>query len=358
MTFPHAGSANETIETPGAAFLNKWMSFKTSSQLSAIVINRLIEDAGGVPMATVNRKSATLGFTVPSEQAPSLVPIFALDCTFEKWDFKDALFGASAEIAKMTKDPAVVLTECLCSAAYGAQSLGGRTLYFSKVSVGNVAEFRKKTYVLNGAVLAATGVKDHSSFVAEVDASIGGIASDPISSEALFYLGGESRVNDPFAPMSRVAIAFPAPKSSVVAAVVKQFFNVVGRDDKVTASVSNDLLVVQTMNPVAGGLVDILVDVLKKGLTEKEFGRAKNLAKGEALFNLDAGSFSLATAATASVLETGTFVPGSVGKAYDAVTISQVKDAIALMLKSNPSVAAVGNISRVPYHATIASSFK
>jgi len=67
----------------------------------------------------------------------------------------------------------------------------------------------------------------------------------------------------------------------------------------------------------------------------------------------------LAEAMTASVLETGNFSgPADVAKAYDAVSDSQVKNALSSMLKSSPSLAAVGDIVSVPYLATVASRLK
>jgi hypothetical protein len=39
------------------------------------------------------------------------------------------------------------------------------------------------------------------------------------------------------------------------------------------------------------------------------------------------------------------------------VSDAEVKDAISAMLKSNPSLAAVGDIAAVPYHAEIIGRF-
>jgi hypothetical protein len=61
---------------------------------------------------------------------------------------------------------------------------------------------------------------------------------------------------------------------------------------------------------------------------------------------------------TASVMETGSFTDATtVAKSYDSISDSDVTNAVALMLKSNPSLAAVGDISMVPYQGTFASRF-
>ena len=75
------------------------------------------------------------------------------------------------------------------------------------------------------------------------------------------------------------------------------------------------------------------------------------LAKAEACFGLENGSQDLAAAMTKSILETGTF--GGISAAYDAVSENDVSAAFSVMQKSNPSLAAVGDLSYVPYHASI-----
>jgi hypothetical protein len=79
--------------------------------------------------------------------------------------------------------------------------------------------------------------------------------------------------------------------------------------------------------------------------------RAKALARAEACLGLENGSQALAAAMTKGVLETGRF--GGLSAAYDAVSDKDVLDVFAAMQKSNPSLAAVGDLSYVPYHASI-----
>ena len=86
--------------------------------------------------------------------------------------------------------------------------------------------------------------------------------------------------------------------------------------------------------------------------------RAKVLAKAEAMFGMDSGSKGLAAGMTASVMESGSFTnAGDVAAAYDAISEKDVASAMATILKSNPSVAAVGDIGVVPYQGTFASRF-
>jgi hypothetical protein len=79
------------------------------------------------------------------------------------------------------------------------------------------------------------------------------------------------------------------------------------------------------------------------------------MAKAEALFALDGGSKTLSDFMTLTVQESGSFTsPAAVSQYYDSVTEAQVMSAMATMLKSNPTMAAVGDISAVPYQAYVA----
>lgn len=360
LTYPKAGSANEMINEQGAAFLNKQMNFKSGSGISTLLINRTIEDEGGTPFTFVNRRSATVGYTVAPEKALGLIPLLATDCTFEKWDVRDAKQHAVKESAVSNESAQIVLTENLHAAAYGPQSPAGRPLYGAACSTDTIKAFRARAYGLNGAVLAVTGVKNHSAFCTEAENLLSGAAAGSADAPAVItYLGGESRVSVPSSGYAHVAMAFEGPSSSIVADVVVQFWNLAGLGSGVAAFSSPGLVGVYAGSASPSTLIDAMAGTVKTAVSPTVLKRAKNLAKAEALFALDGGSKSLAGVMTASVLGSFSFTsPADVAKAYDAVTDKQVADALTAMLKCNPSLAAVGNISSVPYQATVAALLK
>jgi predicted Zn-dependent peptidase len=346
------------VDEQGAAFANKCMSFKSGSGISTLLITRTIEDAGGFPFASADRTSACLGYTVTPENASRLVPLLAVDCSFEKWDVRDAKATAEYEAEVASESAQVVLTENLYAAAYGAQSVAGRPFYVPGASTDAVVSFRDRAYGLNGAVLAATGIDDHSTFCMEVSElladSPAGSAEGPAP---LTYTGGESRLAAA-AGYAHVALAFKGPESSAVSNVVKHLLTIAGAEAGVSGFTAAGIVGVYAGSPAAGGIVDSMCAALTGAVSADAVKRAKGLAKAEALFALDGGSASLADAMTASILESGAFSgPAEVAKAYDAVTDAQVKDALAGMLKSTPSLAAVGDISAVPYLSSVASRF-
>lgn len=358
LTYPKAGSASEAIDEQGAALFNKCLAFKSGSGISSLLINRTIEDAGGMPLVELDRTKATLMYTVTPENAARLVPLLAIDCSFEKWDVRDTKANTLVEAEAAASSAQIVLTENLYAAAYGPQSPAGRPLYSTGVSTDAVKSFRAKAYGIKGAVLAATGVKDHASFCTEVaellsDSPAGSAAAAP----AMTYLGGESRVAAPASGLAHVALAFKSPESSAVTAIVKQLLSIAGAEAGVSGFTAAGMVGVYAGGEAAG-LVDSMCSALTASVSADAIKRAKNLAKAEALFAIDGGSKALVSAMTAAVLESGSFTgPADVAKAFDAVTQAQVKEALTTMLKSNPALAAVGDIAAVPYHATVASRF-
>lgn len=359
LSFPKAGSANEMLDEQGAALINKNLAFKSGSGMSTLLINRTIENNGGVPMVSADRYKATLGYSIVPEKAVGLIPMLAIDCSMEKWDIRDAKATSAIEVEEANASAQMVLTESLFAAAYGPQTPGGRPFYYADQSFDVIKGFRERTYGLNGAILTATGVKDHAAFCnAAADLLSDAPAGSADTSTSMSYLGGETRIAAPSAGYAHVALAFEGPSSSVLAGVVKQLFTLSGLEVGVSGFSTPGLVGVYAGSADASSLVDSMTSVVTATTAPELVKRAKTLAKAEALSALDGGSQALAEFMAASVMDTGNFSgPADVAKAYDAVTDAQVQDVVSKMLKSNPSLAAVGDIGSVPYQASVASRF-
>jgi len=361
MTYPKAGSADEMLNEQGAALVNKCLAFNSGSGISTMMILRNIEDDGGVPFSTAGNFGATLGFTCPPENAARLAPLLATDCSFEKWDVRDAKKLAATEVEVASSGAQVVLTENIFAAAYGPQSPAGRPFYYSapgSVSTDDIKGFRNRAYGMNGAVLAATGVSDHAAFGKQLEeglsASPSGSSSGPA---ATAYIGGESRVSAVGASYAHVALAFDGSAvSAPLLNVIKHVFQISGSAVGASAFSTAGLV-----GLYGGGDGSAILDGLVNAVTEASpelVKRAKVLAKAEALFALDAGSKSLTEAMTASVVATGTFTGAAgVAAAYDAISEKEVEAAVVAMYKKTPTLAAVGDIASVPYLGSILSRF-
>jgi len=315
-----------------------------------------LENAGATPFSFAGRKGAGLGFTVASGEGERLVPLLAAKCGFEKWDVKEACNTAATTVDGAMGNAQTVITESIYAAAYGAQSPLGRPFHTTTTSIAAIKSFRERTYVSSGAVLAATGIADHDTFVKAVEASF---ADVPVGSAdeggaAPIYMGGEQRVYAPGAGSAHVAIGFEANHSLAVLSVLKHCIGLSASAGVETFAAPG---LVGVYGVGSGEIADTLCTALTTSVSSTTIAKAKVLAKAEAFMALENGSRNLADAMTTSVLETSSFSAEGLGSTYDAVTDGDINSALSGMFKSNPSVAAIGDISAVPYHATIAGRF-
>jgi hypothetical protein len=373
MTYPKAGSSNELLSEHGAALLNKHLCFKSASGMSSLLINRSIEDEGGIPFVNTNRFNTTLGYSVIPEKALGLLPLLATQCTFEKWDVRDAKVSMMNEIHDKTSYAPSVLLESVFAAAYGSQTMLGRPYYTEDsvhVSLEDVVAFRARGYGLHGAILSATGVSNHDAFCTEAETLFSNVPTydqDNVSSASAVvsnsvYMGGESRVPTARSGYAHVAIVFPilSTVSSPIKSTLKHLLTLLGSSAGcVGFAPSNELVGLYGGSTSAIDLVDTMISTLKSPITTEIIHRAKTLAKADALFALENGSQSVAIVMTSSIVDSCTFAgPASIAASYDAITDNEIKTILSSTLKSIPSVAAVGDVALVPYHAAIVNMLK
>ncbi len=364
LTYPSAGSSNESSSESGAALANKFLSFKSGSGLSSAVILRNLENAGAKPFSSVDKSKATVGFTAAKDQAIRLIPLIATNCDFAKWDVKDAQQAAASASKDASSNLMTVLSDAIYSAAYGAQTPLGKSLYNSNATTVALQSFRQKNYGLNGAVLAATGIDDHQAFVQAVEhllseSHVGD--GQPSTLNNSTFLAGETRISAPSLAMAHVALVFQAPKNvSPVLDIAQQCIQLSSSTSVQSFSSSkhgNIGLVTSSTDGAAA--IDTLCSIMTNIPSAEIINRAKNLAKANALLTIDSAndSQSLASIMTHSVLESGSFSYSSVAAAYDAVTVDQVRALFTSVGSTVPALAAIGDLTNVPYHGSVASKF-
>eukprot|EP00554_Chaetoceros_debilis_P003699 CAMPEP_0194083334 /NCGR_PEP_ID=MMETSP0149-20130528/8985_1 /TAXON_ID=122233 /ORGANISM="Chaetoceros debilis, Strain MM31A-1" /LENGTH=435 /DNA_ID=CAMNT_0038765719 /DNA_START=38 /DNA_END=1345 /DNA_ORIENTATION=+ len=359
LTFPNGGSASESASESGAAIANQFMSFKSGSGLSSAVILRNLEDDGAKPFASASRTGATVGFTASKDKALRLIPLLATSSTYEKWDVRDAQATAKVLCNEAESTAQTVLSESIYDAAFGAQSGMGKSFYSTSASGSSIRSFRERAYVLNGAVVAATGIEDHESFVKAVEEGFSeSNVGEAIVSTPSVFLGRESRVHAPSAGYTHVALAFEGPKSSALANVIQQCINV-GSEGALSGFVAPGVVGAYSGSAPAdaSSAVDALVASITASPSAAIVNRAKGLAKAQAMFALEGASSSLADVMTDSVLENSTFSAAEISAAYDSITAQDVAAAFDAMAKSSPAMASVGDLSSTPYQGSISAKF-
>jgi hypothetical protein len=70
---------------------------------------RILEDNGAQFFSSVGRKSATVGYTATPDNAPKLISLLATNCTYEKWDLRDAKKAASVIVEDAVSNAQVCL---------------------------------------------------------------------------------------------------------------------------------------------------------------------------------------------------------------------------------------------------------
>ena len=236
----------------------------------------------------------------------------------------------------------------------------GRSYYTAGASRSSIVSVRDQTYTLHGAVLAATGVPDHEAFVRMVEEEFPLSTSVPEAVSAAVnsaYMGGEARLSAPSTGHTHVALAFEGPKSAPVMNVLKHCLTMSGEASAFAAPGIMGVYGGSAPGDASATLDSLTKAVVGAAPSDAIVAKAKAVAKAEALRALDAGSKSLADAMTASILDSCGYSAKALAESYDGVSTADVNKAYSAMLKSKLSLAAVGDISNVPYHATIASRF-
>ena len=62
---------------------------------------------GASVFSSAGRRGATVGYTAAKENAAFVAPLLVTDCSFEKWDVKEAQELAGVEAADATSNPQV-----------------------------------------------------------------------------------------------------------------------------------------------------------------------------------------------------------------------------------------------------------
>lgn len=360
LTLPNAGSSSEAGPSEsGAALVNKHLGFKSGSGLSSAVILRNLENDGATTFVSAGRDGAVIGYTAAKDKAERLIPLLATTCSYESWDLQDAKKSASVEITDATACAQTTLTESIYAAAYGSLSSTGKSLYSAGASIAGIKAFRERAYILNGSVLAATGISDHDAFVSAVETGFSESAvGTPTETTTSPFIGGESRIHAPSSAYTHLAFAFEGPSSTAVSNVMKHCISLAS-EGAISGFATPGMFglygtgAAAEAGTICSSMTDLMTDSLSTVASLEIVERAKVLAKAETIFSMEGGSKSLAESMASAVLKSEAVGVSEVGAAYDAVSAADVSAAFTAMTKGPSAMASVGDISAVPYHGSV-----
>ena len=385
--FVEAGSRFENASNAGAAHTLSHMAFKSTNQRSDLRLFRDMENAGVVSSAASGRDSIMYRVDClrdSTDLAMDMVTESFTDGKFPGWEVAAVKSSSlSYELENVEGNAQALLSEQY-SAAYGGETTSlGRSQFAGRHQLGALTPEVLKQYVADNftthrVVLAGTNVPQ-STLKNLAESAFSGLGQGPAPSTETTYSGGKNLVRAT-GDLTHVAVAFNSGgygNSDLFAQMVLQNLlgggaamsqngvagsqsrlaqNVLGGDVFASYAFSNtykDAGIFGLYGACVGGSQDSTLAALMKemdGAAAKacdagELQRAKAQLKAIVASNLESRSGNLEDIGSQAMVYGGVKSGAEIFAAIDSVTAAQVKNAAAGLLKSTPSVAALGDIS-------------
>lgn len=385
--FVAAGSRHETRDEHGLSHLLEHMAFKGTNRRSALEIAAAIEDAGGDLNAETGIEQTAYFARVLGDDVDMALDVIADILTDSRFDAEELDREKSVilqEIGSVDDTPDDLVFDLFTAAAWPGQPIG-RPILGTRESVGGfdrgaVDAYLRRHYRAGQAVVAAAGAVDHDSLVARAEAllaRLGADQSEPAAPAA--YRGGEILVKKRLEQThlvvgfeGRAILAKDHDAAHVFAAAAGG-----GMSSRLFQEVREKRGLAYSIYAFHWGFSDCGLFGFYAGSAPKdvgEVGRAALDCLAEAADRLDASEVERAKAqlkvATLTALESPaaraqqlarqTFVYGAplalddMLARIEAIGVEDVRQAGAAMLKSPPTVAAIGGVGKALDAAAVA----
>jgi predicted Zn-dependent peptidase len=178
------------------------MAFKTANGKSALRTFRDIEELGGTFGSSSSRDQVTYTATVLDSAVPGAMGILGdavLKADLKDWE-TDGIKGSMHLVARAEagENPAILLSEAVCAAAFNDNSGLGHPMIVEGPSTANLQEYVDTHYVGANITVAGAGIS-HADLTEVAQKNFGDAASTDADTHpkatASPYLGGETRIN-------------------------------------------------------------------------------------------------------------------------------------------------------------------
>ncbi|KAK3235373.1 hypothetical protein CYMTET_54421 [Cymbomonas tetramitiformis] len=400
--FIDSGSKYETPNSQGMSHLLERMAFKSTANRSHLRVTREIETIGANATASATREQMSYTADILKTHLPEAVEILAdvvLNTNYKNHEVKHELRKMFTQLKGVTSNPNAMLLEVMHKAGY--KGALGNPLFWDPTTnslSGNIAsQFVARNYSAPRIVVAAAGC-EHKELLAVAEPLFGHLPPvEPTPAPESVYTGGEYR--QAMGGAAHVALGFELeggwrniPSATAMTVLVtllggggsfspggpgkgmysRLYTRVLNRYHWVqncTAfhSVQNDTGLVGisavTEGAYAGDLVEVMVTELKavaaKGaISDVELARAKKATISSVLIALEnkaivAEDIGRQILTYDKRMPTDDFVA-----AVEKVTAADLAALAAKLLKTPVTVAALGDVSKVPEYSTIAKAFQ
>ncbi|GAB4821951.1 hypothetical protein N2152v2_008997 [Parachlorella kessleri] len=396
-----SGSVYETPVNTGASHLLEYLAFKTTKHRTHLRLVREVEVIGGNVLASASREQMAYNIDTSKVTVPEALEVLAdavLNPKFQSWEVAEQIKKMEGDIKNLKDNPQTTLLEGMHSVAYHGGL--GRPLICPEGCLANLnaevlAEFYAENYTAPRIVLAAAGV-EHSQLVKLAEPLLSAAPSQGAGGEpASEYVGGDWRLFSA-SPLTHAILAFEYQggwrdvKGSVAMTVLQYLLGGggsfsaggpgKGMHSRLYTRVLNQYPWMHNCTAInsiynSSGLVGIfasaessyaeeMVSVLCKELQAVaadvpagEVERAKAAAISSVLMNLESRAV-VAEDIGRQVLTYGHRKP--VSEFIDeirAVKPSDISAAVGKLLKTPPTLAALGDIANIPRYDLVAKRF-
>ncbi len=375
------GSRHETEAEHGLSHFLEHMAFKGTRCRSARRIAEEIEGAGGdINAATSTEQTAYYARVLPGD-APLALDILSdilTDSLFDPQEVEREKEVVLQEIGAVADMPDDFVFELFTEHAFPGQAIGrpilGTPRGVKAFSRESVQGFLDRRYRADATVIAAAGAVDHDAFVAEAERRFGRFRNEPGPElPPATYRGGDVRLKRRL-EQAHIVIGFEGPSFHDPVHYAAHIFSHAvggGMSSRLFQTVREERGLAYTINSfdwayadtglfgfyAATGsnnvaeLVPVALDCMAETTTSlslAEVDRAKAQLKVSMLVALESSSARAEQIARQHLAYGRTLDSAEILEKIDAITVADTRAAGAAMLRSTPTVAAIGPVGKVP----------
>jgi predicted Zn-dependent peptidase len=375
-----AGARNERADEHGLSHLLEHMAFKGTSRRSALAIAEEIESAGGDLNASTSVEYTNYSAKVLAGDTGLALDILSdilTDSTFDAQELAREKGVIIQEIGEALDTPDDLVFDLFNDAAYPDQPIGrpilGTPKSVSRFDRGAISAYLDRHYTAGASIVAAAGAVDHERIVEEVASRFALPVHDVALPDAATYRGGDARAKRKL-EQTHVVVGFESASYAQPETYAAHVFSVaVGgtmssrlfQEVREKRGLAYSIYTFQWGYADSGlfgfyaaashrdvpDLVSVSLDCLAgavETLSEAEIQRAKAQSKVSLLAALESTASRADQIARQFLVFDRIIERAEMIEKIDALTVAEIRDAGRQALASAPTVAAVGQVAKVP----------
>ena len=385
--FAGVGSRHERADEHGLAHLLEHMAFKGTRRRNALQIAETIENVGGDLNAETSAEQTGYFAHVLAEDLPVAVDVLAdiyIDSQFDLEELAREKNVILQEIGAVEDTPDDLIFDLTSAAAWPDQPLG-RSILGSRESVAGferdaIRGYLGRNYRAGSTLVVGAGAVDHDALVALAGEKLAALEPTDIEPPSVArYAGGQTLIKKPL-EQTHIVVAFEGRgigADDSDAAYVFAAATGGGMSSRLFQEVREKRGLAYSVHAFhwgfaetglfgfyggceakkAGELVAAALDCLAdatEGLSETEVARAKAQMKVSTLTALESPTARIQQLARQTFCYGAPLTLAEMTARIDRITVADARAVGAAMLKSAPTVTAVGRIGKVTGAAGVA----